>query len=662
MRYLSVLLAIFILFSCSQLPQTQSEMGLRLSLIHINDTHSHFDPSAATVIDSNNAALYTYIGGHPRLLTQANLLRQQAAKQGMPALFLHGGDAFKGSAYFELFEHKINIDILNRLQLDAMAMGNHEFDIGLEKLADFIDHVNFPILAANIDSQAEPVLKNSSNLLPYQLFSLQNNQLKPVLAQQDLAEQVVVAVFGLALEDMRAIATNTGNLVFHNEIQSAQRTVDALSDMGVKHIIALTHLGNQRDLALAAAVNGIDAIVGGHSHSLLGDFSHWHLGQQRPYAELITNPDGKTTTCVLQAGQFAQAMGQATIEFNRAGELISCAGNNTILASNEFYVTAARDTASRIGAEQQAATERYIAALPRTVLVAEDTAMRQVLNRQYLPAVQQAYGAAISHTEAVINHVRLPGSDGSDQHGSELAGYIADAMTFWLNQPQLQAKTGRKVDFALIGAGNIRAALQAGTVYEGNIRLEVLPFDTPLSVMSVSGADLKTLLIDIISASIVPGAHTGKYPYSGNLRYIAKQTATGQADLSQLQVWQNQQWQDIQEQRVYTFATTSYLADGNDGWQHLQQLQQQKTDRIDIILQDVLQQQQASVFTVARVNAKQDSSGAMSYQAEYHTVPQLPCQAANTDCKVAAQAFIDYLKAKPNLWQIPRQPTVTLDR
>ncbi|CAM3834128.1 bifunctional metallophosphatase/5'-nucleotidase [Rheinheimera salexigens] len=662
MRFISVFLSVFILLSCSQLPPTQSEVGLRLSLIHINDTHSHFDPSPAIVSDADKQALYTYIGGHPRLLTQATILRQQATEQGIPALFLHGGDAFKGSAYFELFEQEINIDILNRLQLDAMAMGNHEFDIGLTKLADFMAKVNFPILAANIDSQAEPILSNSINLQPYQLFIVKNNQFMPLADIKQAADQPVVAVFGLALEDMRAIATNTGHLVFNNEIASAQATVNALTNMGIKHIIALTHLGSQRDVALAAGVNGIDAIVGGHSHSLLGDFSHWHLGQQPAYAELITNPDGKGKTCVLQAGQFAQAMGNAIIEFTPAGELVACVGNNTILASNEFYVTAARDVASRIAAEKQEQTERYIAALPRTAIMAEDATMRQVLNSQYLPAVQQAYGAAISYTETVINHVRLPGTGGSDQHGSQLAGYIADGMTFWLNQPSLQAKTGKKVDFALIGAGNIRAALEAGTVYEGNIRLEVLPFDTPLSVMSILGADIEKLLTDIISASLVPGAHTGKYPYSGNLRYVAQQTASGEAKLSQLQVWHNGQWQDIAADTVYTMATTSYLADGNDGWQHLQHIQQQHSDRVDIILQSTQAIQQPSVFAVKRVNAKQDSSGAMSYLAEYKDVPSLPCKAENTDCKAAAQAFIDYLQAKPNLWQTPRQPTVTLQR
>lgn len=659
MRFTSSLLfSAMLLAGCASAPSSVPEPGLSLSLIHINDTHSQFDASPASVKDANGEPLYTYIGGHPRLLTQAQQLRTQAAQEGIPALFLHGGDAFKGSAYFELFEQRINIDVLNRMNIDAMALGNHEFDIGLTKLADFADKVNFPILAANIDTTAEPLLANSQNLKPYSLFVLDNNQLKPVASVNAAAGREVIAVFGLALEDMRAIAPDTGAVVFNNEIQSAQQTVDRLTAQGVKHIIALTHLGNQRDLALAAAVNGIDAIVGGHSHSLLGDFRHWYLGAQRPYAEMVTNPDGKGQTCIVQAGQFAQAVGQARLKFNPAGQLISCAGQNTLLASTDYFRSALRNEPSRIAAAEQTATERYIAGLPRTAIVAEDAALRAVLDSAYLPAVQQAYGAVINTTTAEIPHVRLPGSGGSDNHGSPLAGHIADAMLNYVNQTAVQNQMKRPVQLALIGAGNIRAPLLAGEVREGNIRLEVLPFDSPLSVLSVSGADLRALLTNIISQSVVPGAHTGKYPYVAGIRYVAKQTGPDAAELTTLEIKLENGWQAVSNQQQYTLVTTSYLADGNDGWQLLQQLQAKQSDRQDI----VLRHQQPQLYRVARVDAVQDSSGAQSFSARYHNSARLPCKTEGVDCKVAAQAFIDYLKANPQLWQQKREPTVTLER
>jgi 5'-nucleotidase len=651
-----IFFAVWLLAGCAVVPQPDT--GLTLNLIHINDTHSQFDVSPASVKDADGQPLYTYIGGHPRLLTMANQLRQQAQHAKIPALFLHGGDAFKGSAYFELFEQRINIDVLNRMQIDAMALGNHEFDIGLSKFANFVENVNFPLLAANVDAQAEPLLANQPNLKPYMLFVVENNQLTALASLAAAAGRDVVAVFGLALEDMRAMVPDTGSLVFNNEIQTAQLTVDKLTALGIKHIIALTHLGHQRDLALAAAVNGIDAIVGGHSHSLLGDFSHWYLGNQRPYAAMISNPDSNSQTCVVQAGEFAQAIGQVVLKFSATGQLQSCIGQNTLLAGTDYFRTALRNEPSRIAVAEQAATERYVAGLPRTAIVAEDAALRSVLDSTYLPAVQQAYGAVISSTETEVPHVRLPGSGGSDKHGSPLAGRIADAMLNYVNQDDLQNLMKRPVQLALIGAGNIRAPLAAGEVREGNIRLEVLPFDTPLSVLSISGAELAALLTDIISQSVVTGAHTGKFPYVAGIRYVAKQTGPATAELTALDIKQDGRWQAVKPQQRYSLVTTSYLAEGNDGWQLLQQLQAEHSDRLDIILR----QQQVALYPVKRVVATQDSTGQRSFTTQYHNVAALPCKTDGVDCKVAAQAFIEYLRTNPALWQQQREPTVTLQR
>ena len=119
---------------------------------------------------------------------------------------------------------------------------------------------------------------------------------------------------------------------------------------------------------------------------------------------------------------------------------------------------------------------------------------------------------------------------------------------------------------------------------------------------------------------------------------------------------QNGKWQRVDDNTRYTLVTTSYLADGNDGWQLLQQLQAKRTDRLDM----VLRQQQVALYPVMQVEAKQDSSGQQSFSARYHNVAELPCKTTGVECKVAAQAFIEYLRAKPDLWQQQREATVTL--
>jgi 5'-nucleotidase len=651
-----MLLALLLVSGCSSQPKTNP--GVTLSIVHINDTHSQFDATPAKVQGPTGMPLYTYIGGHPRLLTKAQQLQREASARGVASLFLHGGDAFKGSAYFEIFEQKINIDILNRMGIDAMALGNHEFDIGLVKLADFAENINFPLLAANVDNTAEPALAAVTNLKAYQLFVLEGTELVAVKNITDTAGKTAVAVFGLALENMRSMVPDTGQVVFAAEVSAAQATVDYFHAQGINHIIALTHLGYQRDVNLAQQVNGIDVIVGGHSHSLLGDFSQWYLGQQAPYADNITNPDGLGVTCIVQAGQFAQAVGLAEVTFDNTGRLTQCQGENTLLASRDYFTLPLRTDNSRITATEQATVESYINRLQRTAITEENPELRQVLNEVYLPSVLKAYGEQISATEQSISHVRLPGTGGSDQHGSVLAGHITDAMYYWLNMPAVRAKTGRQVDFTLIGAGNIRANLEAGAIYEGHIRLEVLPFDTPLSIVTVTGAELSELLLEVINATLPAGAHAGKFPYSSHLRYIAQEQANGQAVLQQLQWLEGERWQDIDPDTKYSMATTNYLANGNDGWQRLQQAQQHGTDRLDLIIE----QQQLAIYPVQRVEAVTDSSGQQAFVPHYQHAAGLPCKVAGNDCKVAAAAMIDYLKAMPTLWQQHRPNTVTLLR
>ncbi|BAX54716.1 Trifunctional nucleotide phosphoesterase protein YfkN precursor [Photobacterium damselae subsp. piscicida] len=149
--------------------------------------------------------------------------------------------------------------------LDGMALGNHEFDLSNKKLNQFINSVNFPILAANVDVSQDLDLKDQKNLHPFRVFAFDGNKKTVVTDLNHLPkDKNLVAVFGLALDDMPNIAPHTGKVKFDNMVKSAQATVDYLQSKGVDNIIALTHIGNSVDLNLASKVNGIDLIVGGH--------------------------------------------------------------------------------------------------------------------------------------------------------------------------------------------------------------------------------------------------------------------------------------------------------------------------------------------------------------------------------------------------------------
>ena len=273
-----------------------------LSIAHINDTHSAFDEVRASIVNDeiqDGSPVYTSFGGHPRLQTAANEIREQAEATDRSMLFLHGGDAWQGSAYFKLFEGKMNADILSRMDLDAMAMGNHEFDLNNEVLAEFVNNVTFPVLGANMDLSADPHLKDVTNILPYTLFAFDGFEKEEVTLATMPQDKPVVAVLGLVLEDMPTMSPNVGEVRFSGEVETAQKMVDELKANGVNKIILLTHIGLERDQNIARNVDGIDVIVGGHSHTLLGDHSNLGLGDHGGYAEIITNPNGGKT-CIVQ--------------------------------------------------------------------------------------------------------------------------------------------------------------------------------------------------------------------------------------------------------------------------------------------------------------------------------------------------------------------------
>ncbi|MGL6514818.1 bifunctional metallophosphatase/5'-nucleotidase [Aeromonas hydrophila] len=645
------------LFACQ--PGNESQPFV-LTLAHMNDTHSQFDPVNAELKgpifgkQGETDTLYTRFGGYPRLLTMAKSFQADALAKNQPLLLLHGGDAWQGSGYFKLNEGMANAELLSQFGLDAMALGNHEFDLDNQKLARFIQGVNFPVLAANLDTRDDPDLRHAANLKPFVIYAFDGNQKSPVSDLNNLPQgKQLVAVMGLVLEDMANISPNVGKLRFGNEITSAQATVDLLRQHGINQIVALTHIGNQRDLALAAKVNGIDAIVGGHSHSLLGDFRNIGWGNTGEYAALVTNPDGVGMTCVVQAGSYAQAIGLAQVSFDAQGRVIACKGQNQLLASRDFFADPARKQALDEARSKQAA--KFIDAQPNLVTVDEDPRLRGIIDSHYKPALEQAFGPVIATLPAALQNARRPGDNGSDSHGSDVAPLVAEGQYYWANTPAVQALTGGPVHFALLAVGGVRADLPAGELREGDAALTLLPFKNQLSVLTLTGAEVRALLTETITATLPASAHAGKFPYGGHLRYTFTETTPGKhGALTQLQ-WQDAdgQWQDLVDATRYRVVMNAYSANGNDGWQALARAQAQHAERQDLAWQDG----KLTAFPVERVEQSGDQ-----LSARYAAGHQLDCKASGMDCGTDAASFVQYVREqRPTLTALTEE-TVTLVR
>ena len=519
--------------------------------------------------------------------------------------------------------------------------------------------VNFPLVAANLDASQDPDLNTQSNLLPYVVYGFKEGSKQRVQLGEALHNfDHTVAVFGLVLEDMPNISPETGELIFHPMIETAQKTVNELEAQGIDHIVALTHIGHLEDMRIAESVNGIDVIVGGHSHTLLGDMSHIGWGDDGIYAEPVTNPNGVTQTCVVQAGQYAQAIGLVRIEFTATGKIQRCEGENTLLVADQFYDAGVKSEEAKFETNLNAELQHFIDAQRGIERVREQSELRTLIDTRYKPKLDEAYGDIIGFVPADIPHVRRPGDNNSGVHGSALAPLVAYAHYHYFMQPSVIEQTGQRPDFGLVGAGGIRRSIQQGELREGHVALEVLPFGSHLALVELSGAEVKDLLTEVITATLPEGAHAGKFPYGGNLRYGFKEMEAGVAgELYFVEVNRGSlyepQWEPIEDSTTYSVAMNSYSASGNDGWEVVFEAQRASQRRIDVV--EVNGNPQA--FPVTRM--VRDEQGGLRAIFE-HSAPN--CDAEEVNCALDAASVINFFKTEGAARLAIPYPVVTLER
>ncbi|PKP63692.1 MAG: multifunctional 2',3'-cyclic-nucleotide 2'-phosphodiesterase/5'-nucleotidase/3'-nucleotidase, partial [Alphaproteobacteria bacterium HGW-Alphaproteobacteria-8] len=139
-----------------------AQADFSLTILHVNDFHSRveainrFDSTCSAADDAEGKCF----GGLARLSTAVADAR--AAAGNAPILFLNAGDIFQGSLYYTTYKGLAEAELFNGIGVDAMALGNHEFDNGPETLAAFIDKVHFPVLSGNTWLGDEPALKGKT--------------------------------------------------------------------------------------------------------------------------------------------------------------------------------------------------------------------------------------------------------------------------------------------------------------------------------------------------------------------------------------------------------------------------------------------------------------------------------------------------------------------
>lgn len=273
MRLPQLLLSIvaFFLFS------TNSKAKV-IQLLHTNDLHSYFSH-----FDHN-----PNVGGAGTLKNFISHLKDQAAMHQMPTLALDAGDFSEGQLYYMANKGRESFQTFGEIGFQAAAIGNHDYLMGSIELDNLLGEIQMPttLLAANW--QADDKYQNIKRAIrPYKIFNL---------------DGVKVAVIGLTTNDI-LYKWRLDGIQITSEIDAAAHYSALLRAQGADIIIALTHMGVEKDKLLAMAVPELDMIVGGHSHTIL----------EHPL--LVAHPDKSIP--IVQAGFHGEFLGRALLSFNR---------------------------------------------------------------------------------------------------------------------------------------------------------------------------------------------------------------------------------------------------------------------------------------------------------------------------------------------------------
>ncbi len=533
---------------------TTTAKALSLSIFHVNDTHSHLD-SESYSFTINGVATTAEIGGYPRVVTKIKEL--QASKTN--TLTLNAGDTFQGTLYYSLFKGKADSDMLNMVSWDALELGNHEFDDGDAALATYLGDLNLKtILAANVEAKAGSVL--AGKWAPY--FVKEFNGEK-------------VGVVGIDIKQKTEVSSSpSSDITFFNEIETAQKYINELKAKGVNKIVLLTHVGLDNDKQYVSQLSGVDIVIGGDSHSLMGDFSAVGVqANDTAYPFVTTNKDGEKV-CIGHAWQYAYAVGAMDVAFSANGVVESCAGDATLLLGNKFIQNKVElNTAS----PEYSAILNVVNTHSNLAIVAKDSAAETKL-ASYRDQVDAQKNVVIGEASERLGHARIPGTTDSVNIlplGSDIAPIVAKSFY----------DLSLRSDACIQNAGGVRISINEGNVTMGTA-YTLLPFANTLFEIDMYGNEIKQVLEDALTNYLDNGGSTGSFPYAYGLKYDVNTKAAANNRISNLEIKNRTTgtWSEIQDNTMYVIVTNNYTGGGKDGYVTFKTVQDERGTGVDTYL------------------------------------------------------------------------------
>ncbi|MFN3938775.1 MAG: bifunctional metallophosphatase/5'-nucleotidase [Gemmobacter sp.] len=467
-----------------------------LHVLHINDFHSRIEPITRfdSTCSAGDDAEGKCFGGVARLATKINELRDRLRAEGQNVIVLDAGDQYQGSLFYSTYKGAAEIEFMNRIGFDAMVLGNHEFDDGPEAVSELLNMAEFPVIAGNLDL-------SQSNLL-----------------RGRVPRSVVLDVGGRQVGIVSALTTTTTEIaspgpsvIFQDEIESLRAQVAELQAQGISKIIALTHVGFSHDLEIAAAVEGIDLVIGGHSHTYLSASDPARAGA---YPTWVSREDG-TAVPVVQAYAYGKYLGHVELSFDAEGNLLHAQGDTLLIDAS---VEPDPEIAARVA--------------------------------ELAGPIDELKARVVAEAAGDIDGDRAS----CRQRECTMGNLVAEAM--------LDRVRDQGIQIAIQNGGGLRASIQAGPVTMGDV-LTVLPFQNTLSTFRAKGATILAALENGVS-QLDEGA--GRFAQVAGLKYTFDPSAPVGQRVSEVMVRDGDAWVPLDPEAIYGVVSNDYVRKGGDGF------------------------------------------------------------------------------------------------
>jgi 5'-nucleotidase / UDP-sugar diphosphatase len=494
-----------------------------LTILHVGDTHSYVIPHDVMLKIKDRNTLVT-LGGWSLMKAAVEDVRGREKN----VLLLHSGDVTEGTIWSTRFSGLADFEAMNALNFDAVVPGNHEFSKGPQGAANMVNIVKFPVLAANLDVSAEPSL--AGRIKPYTVVEYDGEK---------------IGIIGLITPTTEFTANPGRTIKFLPVEETARKYISELNAQGINKIVILSHLGYGADVNLAKSVAGIDIIVGGHTHTLMGgpEFEQLGLKPEAPYPAELTGPTGDKVL-IVHAWENNQMLGQIKVDFDASGKISGFKGQPFIPSTSGFKLE------DNYGWNHLCSCQLQFGEIME--VISNNPGIKIFWTDSEMDGVLQPY---VSQVASDLNAVVGIADDDLIRGPNQGPGPVVADAFLWT-----AGKINHETQIAIVDSYNVRSDIFKGEILANDLYM-VLPLQHNLVTAKLRGSIIKMFLESGLDAHIKVGDPPPCFDVAGLKMTVDLSRKSGDR-ITSLQVRKaDGSYGDMDMYSEYTAVTTDYLAD-----------------------------------------------------------------------------------------------------